>query len=587
MFFSEQRTVVSNLYFLFINLIQRQCIDWHPLDISVLFQLAVSVARSMETRAVKHSLISKVVGPIVAAILIGATAAGSVVWQQVETGAEKAHTVATDALNEAHTAAREQLHAALREKAAVVGQLLAKTSVDFLVSYDFVLLGDLKGNAEQDQDIAYVGFLKQDGSAYIPYDRIPNAEEVRADIVSGNRVIGTVVVGIDAARLDTAVAAANESAKAAHYALEKESSGQLRQVLASVLAVQIGTGIFLALMAFWTVKHGVVRPLHRVIEMMRQLALGSGDLRVRIPGDSAHDEIGDLARAMNAFMGHLQKMVGEIREATTMVTNQSRLVKDEGESISNATAEQAARSAQAAAAVHEMKVTLADVAKNTQEAATSSHRGMERVQEGATATEVAATRANVAEQESATTVARLQKLEVATQEITGIVTVINDITNQTSLLALNASIEAARAGERGRGFALVADEVRALALRTRQSTNEIESMISSLLEHTASAIASARKSVEVAQANASDARLASGKLSDIAAEVEIVAERNMQIAAAAEEQTAAATEIESNITVMDQMAERSRTSAGRALATAKALEASAESLRDMVGRFVV
>lgn len=535
----------------------------------------------------KHSLISKVVGPIVVAILIGATAAGSVVWRQVQTGAEKAHTVARESLTSAHNDAREQLHAALREKAAVVGQILAKTSVDFLVSYDFILLNDLKANAEQDQDIAYVGFLKPDGSAYIPYEPVPGAEELRTDIVSGDRIIGAVAIGIDSVRLKTAVAAANESAKTAQRALEKASSGQLRQVLTSVLAVQIVTGVFLALMSLWMVKHGVVQPLLRVIAMMRQLAAGSGDLRVRIPGDSAPDEIGELARAMNGFISHLQKMVADIREATTAVSNQSRLVKNEGEAISSATAEQAARSAQAAAAVHEMKTTLADVAKNTQVAAESSRLGMERVHEGANATDVAAKRANVAEQESATTVARLQKLEVATQQITGIVTVINDITNQTSLLALNASIEAARAGERGRGFALVADEVRALALRTRQSTLEIESMISSLQEHTASAITCAKKSVTVAQANASDARLASGKLAEIATEVESMAERNMQIAAAAEQQTAAATEIESNITVMDQMAERSRTSAGRALATAKALETSAEGLRDMVGRFVV
>lgn len=535
----------------------------------------------------KKSLISKVVGPIIVAILFGATAAGAAVWYGVKTGSEKSYAIASNALTHAHEASQEQLHAALREKASVVGQILAKTSVDFLVSYDFILLTELKINAEHDHDIRYVGFLKKDGSAYIPYEPVPGAEELRTEIVSGDQVIGFVAVGIDPTRLTAAVAEAQESAAAAQQALRAGSSEQLSRVLASVLGSQVFTGLFLTLTAFWMVKHGVVKPLRQVIGVMQQLAQGSGDLRVRIPGESAQDEIGELARAMNGFMEHLQKMVAQIREATTVVSKQSRLVKQEGELISSATIEQATRSAQAAASIHEMKATLAEVAGNTQEAASSAHRGMERVQEGTSATGIAAKRARAAEQESATTVARLQKLEEATEQITGIVTVINDITNQTSLLALNASIEAARAGERGRGFALVADEVRALALRIRQSTSEIDAMISSLQEHSERAITSARNSVTEAQANAADAQLASEKLTAIATEVEQLAGRNMQIAAAAEEQTAAATEIENNITVMDQMAERSRTSAGRALDTAKALETSAERLRDMVGKFEV
>lgn len=533
----------------------------------------------------KPSLTSKIVAPIAVAICIGALAAGSAVWQQVREGTTQTHKVASDALRQAHAATQEQIQTALREKAAVVGSLLAKTSVDFLVSYDFVLLNELKQNAEHDADIAYVGFLKPDGSAFIPYEAKAGIEEILVDIVSDGRKVGAVAVGIDPTRVTKVIAASTESSYAAQKALQRSSETSVRRILGSVMGVQALTGLCLCAIAVLVIRRGAVAPLRGVVTVMKQLASGAGDLRVRMPGEAATDEIGELARAMNGFMTHLQRMVAEIREATDGVSSQSRLVKAEGEAIRDATAEQATRSSQVAASIHEMKMTLSEVTSNTQDAALSANRGMERVTEGRSVTDVAATRALRAEHESAATVAQLQILGEATQKIAGIITVINDITKQTSLLSLNASIEAARAGERGRGFALVADEVRALALRTRRSTGEIEAMISSLQENAAEAIERAKHCVTEAQANAADAQLASGTLAEIAEEVEKMVSRNEQVAASTEQQTAAASEIENNVTMMDRMAERSRVSADRALATATGLESSAERLRALVGKF--
>lgn len=535
----------------------------------------------------RHSLASKVVIPIASAILLGAVAASGAVWQQVRKGTAETQAVASAALRQAHSSAQDQIQGALKEKATVIGTLLAKTSVDFLVSYDFVLLQELKRNAEHDADIAYVGFLKPDGSAYIPYDADAGIEEVMVEIVSDGRKVGTVAVGINPSRVRTVVDASQDAANAAQRALQISSETSMHRILGSVMGVQAMTGLFLCLAAVWIVRRGVVVPLRRVVSVMKQLASGAGDLRVRMPGESSADEIGELARAMNGFMTHLQHMVAEIRDATDALSEQSRLVKAEGQAIRDAAAEQATRSTQVAASIHEMKMTLSEVTNNTQEAAMSANRGMERVTEGRSATDVAATRAGRASQESGATVDQLQVLGEATQKIAGIITVINDITRQTSLLSLNASIEAARAGERGRGFALVADEVRALAMRTRRSTDEIESMITSLQENAAEAINRAKNCVAEAQANAADAQLASGKLAEIAEEVEKMVSRNEQVAASTEQQMAAASEIENNVTVMDHMADRSRTSADRAFATATGLESSAERLRALVGKFDV
>jgi methyl-accepting chemotaxis protein len=249
--------------------------------------------------------------------------------------------------------------------------------------------------------------------------------------------------------------------------------------------------------------------------------------------------------------------------------------------------QQLSETSQVATAMNEMSATVQDVARNAVEAATAAKDADVTFDEGKKVVDrvISAIGELAGEVESAANV--IQQLEEESRNIGSVLDVIKSIAEQTNLLALNAAIEAARAGEQGRGFAVVADEVRTLAGRTQESTQEIEEMISRLQSGTDNAVKVMESGKEITQVGVDQAAAAGEALQTINAAVEQISGMNTQIASAAEEQSAVAEEINRSIVSINEVAEQSSIGAQQTAAASDDLAKLAEQLKALVERFKV
>ncbi|WP_191144823.1 methyl-accepting chemotaxis protein [Neiella litorisoli] len=294
--------------------------------------------------------------------------------------------------------------------------------------------------------------------------------------------------------------------------------------------------------------------IHDVRDRIRDIAEGEGDLtqRIKVQGK---DEIGELCVAFNSFVENQAGIIGHIKGAMSGLNNELGKATRQITKAQQATSNQQAENDQIATAVTEMAATVQEVARNASDAASATHKADTDVDNGRAVVNktVESIEDLVSDIEKSAQV--IQRVETGSHEIGTVMDVISSIAEQTNLLALNAAIEAARAGEQGRGFAVVADEVRTLAQRTQESTSSIRDIIERLQSESAAAVEAMKASQNGTQQVVELAAQTGDVLEQISVAVKSIADMNTQIAAASEEQSSTADQISENGVRIKQIAE--------------------------------
>ncbi|WP_347903530.1 methyl-accepting chemotaxis protein [Pseudomonas purpurea] len=347
-----------------------------------------------------------------------------------------------------------------------------------------------------------------------------------------------------------------------------------------VTLLLIATG--LTFLFAWLLTNSITQPIAKALDAAEEIAEGNLTRPITVDGT---DEAGRLLLAMSKMQEKLRDTLQRISGSATQLASAAEELNSVTDESARGLTQQNNEIEQAATAVNEMTSAVEEVARNavstseaSKNATTSAGDGRDLVQETVSAIE----RMSGDVQSTATLIGNLAN---ESRDIGKVLDVIRGLADQTNLLALNAAIEAARAGEAGRGFAVVADEVRALAHRTQQSTSEIERMIGSIQSGTEHAVDSMRNSTERAESTLNIARGAGMSLDTINTAIVEINERNLVIASAAEEQAQVAREVDRNLVNIRDLSVQSATGANQTSAASNELSRLALDLNNMVGRF--
>jgi len=371
-------------------------------------------------------------------------------------------------------------------------------------------------------------------------------------------------------RVDQAYVAEDQSMQAE---LKKNS---LLIIGSSALALLVG------LIAAWVITRLIVAPLRSVIRVAQQIA--SGDLSATIEV-TRRDEIGQLMQAMQQMGAGLSSIVSGLQAGIEQLASSAQSLSAVTEQTNLEVSSQKEETEQVATAMNQMTATVHDVARNAEDAAQAAQTADGKVESGQQVVRQSMARIEQLADSATSASSSIESLSAEIQNIGTVLSVIKSVAEQTNLLALNAAIEAARAGEQGRGFAVVADEVRALAKRTQQSTEEIERLVSALRSAAQSSVQQIQNSGELVKLAVSDALQTESALGSIAAAVSLIQQMNQQIAAAAEEQSSVAEEINRSVTSIRASADQSSLAMQGNAASSIELAQLGVELKGMVGHF--
>ena len=364
---------------------------------------------------------------------------------------------------------------------------------------------------------------------------------------------------------------------------EAEVYAPLHQAQYYTLWLVVGTLLIMGLGALW-LAGSISRPIQQLAVLFENLGSGHGDLTHRLDA-SRNDELGRVAQGFNRFIGKIHGSLQQVAENSSQLALTAGEVASKAEDTYHNSQTQKDSTIQVATAINEMGATVGEIATNaahaadvTKEANTESEMGLQVV--ATTRQAVASLADEIAE---AGTV--IGTLAAHTQSIGSILEVIRSISEQTNLLALNAAIEAARAGEQGRGFAVVADEVRTLARRSAEATEEIQQTINRLQGESDRAVTAMQSGQERAHQVVSEAHAAEQALGRIARHIEQLNDMNIQIATATEEQSSVVGEINRNVDEINNLTLASAAIAEELTSTSRTLRELSHQLDSLLGQF--
>lgn len=537
----------------------------------------------------KLDLTAKFIPPILGGVLVAIMIGGIFIIQEVRSANAEQTEIAEQAFQVEQQQTEQALMDALNSKADIIGSFMAKTAADFILSYDFASLSAFQEEAAKDADVVYSAYLKPDGSAMTDYSKLEDMSQVLEKTYpinyDGDR-LGTVLIGMSKSVVASGITASGERIAAAKQQVDLSAQQSMRRFYTIMIADVIAIGVVVSLVVFLLFRFLVVRPLCETTQLVNSLGAGHGDLTVQLPVNS-RDEIGKLRIGINAFVASLRDMVYTIAHEVESLGHQSQELTGFSSAVSASSDEQRLQTTQVATAMNEMTATVQEVARNVQAAAQSAEEGKSQAEVGQDVVTKTVASIHHLSNEVDGAAAVITKLEQSSEKIGVVLDVINGIAEQTNLLALNAAIEAARAGEQGRGFAVVADEVRTLASRTHESTLEIREMIGLVQTGSADAVTAMTRGKDAARDSVEQAEKAGESLHSIISVVNQINDMTTQIASAAEEQSLTAEEINRNVESINQLSEQA--AEGSVQTSESCVELSNASIRltDLVGQFKV
>jgi len=455
------------------------------------------------------------------------------------------------------------INSMMDSKGKAMTGFMAKISANHYANFDYLGLEDYVKEIATDPEVEFAVFYdnqkKPITTAVKEPDNVSSMMVFEREIVdSGSSVVGHLKIGYNYSQL----------------------SKQFRK---NIIIVAASIPVLLSLViGLYFIIRSVTRPIRELLASFHKMA--EGDLTQKVAINS-RDEIAELAETFNLMSSKLHEMVNNIAAQSHIVATSSDQLSESAKKITLNADEQMSQTTRAAAATEELSSSFADVAQSASNAADSAKKANDLATLGGDVviqTKNGMNRISHTVNEYASTI---EALGERSEQIGEIIKVINDIAGQTNLLALNAAIEAARAGEQGRGFAVVADEVRKLAERTTTATQEIGDMIKGIQEDTNKAVASMNAGTEEVQAGVNYANQAGESLQHIVVAIQSVTGMIQQIAAAAEEQSSVGNEISSNLVAVSDISRQTASDARESSEASVHLYTMASELQKIVSGF--
>ncbi|MFH4530085.1 methyl-accepting chemotaxis protein [Vibrio diabolicus] len=358
---------------------------------------------------------------------------------------------------------------------------------------------------------------------------------------------------------------------------------ELKEHTLSAVLISVVGLIITSVLTSIVVSKGI-QPLQHVAASLKDVAAGGGDLTARLKVES-QDEVGEVAAAFNEFMDKLHPLMQDIHRSATTVQTVSQSLNTQTSQASGQMQDHCLETDKVVTAVTQMSMTAKEVASNTNATAQAIEDANSQVTEAQREVEQAIEGITELVREIDSTSDAISELSLQTEKITKVLDVIGEIAEQTNLLALNAAIEAARAGEQGRGFAVVADEVRSLASRTQNSTHEIGDMLKQLQNGVSRAVSTMSVSQKRGVKTAEESALIQQSLSGVHHSIGTIRDMGIQTASAAEEQSAVAEDINQNLVAIQQIVNNINETLQHAESISTQLSQSGTEIHDLVGNF--